>query len=181
MVGRARAGTARAQTSRQVRRRCERELRRLDVPRPFDIVALCESVAHRRGRRMQIHRVHSLPGPCGWWLAVEDADHVYVEAGTSPLHQTLIILHELSHMLLDHRCDDGIETMFPLTGRAAGHFLARSDFEPREEREAELLASLILADAGWEPRAEPSSADAPAEAAAILDRLSRAFGPQSPG
>jgi hypothetical protein len=180
MVGRARAGTARAQTSRQVRRRCERELRRLDVPRPFDIVALCESVAHRRGRRMQIHRVHSLPGPCGWWLAVEDADHVYVEAGTSPLHQTLIILHELSHMLLDHRCDHAIDSMFPLTGRAAGHFLARSDFEPQEEREAELLASLILADAGWEPRAEPSAADAPAEAAAILERLSLAFGPQSP-
>jgi hypothetical protein len=168
-----------AGSARQVRRRCESELRRLDIPRPFEIAALCDAVAHRRGRPMHIHRVERLPGPCGWWLEAEDADHVYVEAGTSPLHQTLIILHELSHMLLEHRSDAAIDAMFPLTGRAAGHFLARSDFEPREEHEAELLASMILADAGWEARAEPSAADAPAEVAAILDRLSRAFGPQA--
>jgi hypothetical protein len=161
-----------------VRRRCEKQLRLLDVPRPFDVSALCESVAQSRGRPVLVHRVPYSVGPCGWWAATAEADHIYVQADASVLHQQLIILHELSHMLLEHRADDALADLFPLTDAAAARILARSGYEQVQEQEAELLASLILADAGWDGTPSVVLSGVPADASVVVERLAQAFGPQ---
>ncbi|MFD5553794.1 hypothetical protein ACFWIA_08130 [Streptomyces sp. NPDC127068] len=80
----------------------------LEIPVPFTIEKLCESIALRRGRPIYIHAIEheglADKVPCGVWIALEDADHVFVENATSPLHRAHIILHELCHMLLGHSC-----------------------------------------------------------------------------
>jgi hypothetical protein len=44
------------------------------------------------------------PGiPCGLWIGTADVNYIYHEEGTTPCHQTHIALHELAHMLLNHR------------------------------------------------------------------------------
>ncbi len=80
----------------------------LDIPVPFTIEKLCQSIASRRGRPIHIHAIEhkgaSNKLPCGAWIALENADHIFVENATSPLHRSHIILHELCHMLLGHSC-----------------------------------------------------------------------------
>ncbi|QMU67284.1 hypothetical protein [Streptacidiphilus sp. P02-A3a] len=80
----------------------------LDIPVPFTAEKLCESIASGRGRPIHIHAIEhegsSNKAPCGAWIALDKADHIFVENATSPLHRSHIILHELCHMLLGHSC-----------------------------------------------------------------------------
>lgn len=80
----------------------------LEIPIPFTVEKLCASIAAMRGRPIHIQameRVSSASStPCGAWIALDDADHIFVEDATSPLHRAHIILHELCHMLLGHSC-----------------------------------------------------------------------------
>ncbi|MFJ8442816.1 hypothetical protein [Kitasatospora griseola] len=80
----------------------------LDIPVPFTVEKLCDSIAARRGRPIHIHAIEhegsSNDVPCGAWIALENSDHIFVENATSPLHRSHIILHELCHMLLGHSC-----------------------------------------------------------------------------
>ncbi|MFD8783769.1 hypothetical protein [Kitasatospora sp. NPDC059599] len=80
----------------------------LDIPLPFTIEKLCDSIASTRERPIRIHAIEhegsSSKAPCGAWIALERADHIFVENATSPLHRSHIILHELCHMLLGHSC-----------------------------------------------------------------------------
>ncbi|WP_055587055.1 ImmA/IrrE family metallo-endopeptidase [Streptacidiphilus griseoplanus] len=109
---------------------------RLEIPHPFSIEQLCDNLAAIRGRPIHIHAMerqsatHS--SPCGVWIALEDADHIFVEEATSPLHRVHIILHELCHMLLGH-------SSLPGEDRLSGEEM---------EREAE-EAALALAAAAW--------------------------------
>ncbi len=51
-------------------------------------------------------------GACGLWLGTDNADYVFYEARTAPLHREHIILHEIGHVLCDHHrsiTDDGHE------------------------------------------------------------------------
>ena len=131
----------------RVRRRCEEQLSRLDIPRPLDVLALCQQVSRERGRAIEVHQdAGRETGPCGWWVATTDTDHIYVKAESRPVQRELIILHELSHILLDHGAAPFLDETFPLTGGAARHMLARSRYDDVQEQEAELLASLILAE-----------------------------------
>ena len=133
-----------------VRRRCEEQLRRLEIPRPLDVLALCRKVSRERGRPIEVHHVAEQTGPCGWWVATADTDHIYVLAGARPVQRELIILHELSHILLDHGAAPFLAETFPLTGGAARRMLARSRYDDVQEQEAELLASLILTEGNLE-------------------------------
>ncbi|MFB7947969.1 hypothetical protein ACFC6L_23985 [Kitasatospora phosalacinea] len=80
----------------------------LEIPSPFTIEKLCDSIAEQRGRRIHIHAIEhegaANSAPCGAWIAMENSDHIFVESATSPLHRDHIILHELCHMLLGHSC-----------------------------------------------------------------------------
>jgi hypothetical protein len=124
----------------------------IDIPDPFDVQVLCDRIAVQRGRPLYLHSVPGVSGtdaPCGVWIATENADHIFHEAATSPLHQDHIILHEIGHMLLGHRSIlDGVQTdgggLFPdIDPATVVSLLTRASYGTEDERDAERLAGLI--------------------------------------
>jgi Zn-dependent peptidase ImmA (M78 family) len=83
-------------------------------------------------------------GEYGLWLATTDGrDFVFFDEQTAAVHQWQIIAHELAHMLLGHTTAVvGSET--PIS--VAGFVLRRSQHAGRQERDAELLATLLQAE-----------------------------------
>lgn len=138
----------------RVRRRCEDRLRRMRLPDPFDLAALCRKVSAERGRALH---VRGIPGPatrarpCGIWVATDKDDWIFVDQETSPLHRQHIVLHELAHMLCGHNAaalpeNEMLGRLFPdLSPDMVKTVLSRGSYHSEHEREAELLASLILA------------------------------------
>lgn len=172
--------------SRDRHRRCERVAASVPLPWPFDLQGLCDRVAALRDRPLCLAFVADLVaggGPCGMWLATDDADVVVVEANTSALHQEQIVLHELAHMLCDHGEEAGVADPALPAGLVPGvseetvrRMLGRSDFTEPEEREAELVATMLAE----RIRVRRSSPDP--EATVTLQRIARSFGaPASSG
>lgn len=132
---------------RRIRRRCTALLRDLPMPVPFDARALCEKVAERRGRPIRLVPMTGLGGVCGLVVATGETDLIFYEQVTTPPHQEHIILHELSHLLCDHdraASDLAVEHLLPdLDPRMVRRVLGRAGYSSVEEREAELLASMI--------------------------------------
>jgi len=130
-----------------LRRRCEDRLRGLRVPSPFDLDVFCDEVAARRGRPLLRQAVPGLSAdaPCGLWVSTDRADHVFYDPGTSPLHAEHIVLHELAHILSGHSSDDGtLARLFPdLDPAVVRRALGRVSYTTAQEREAEMMASLI--------------------------------------
>jgi len=88
-------------------------------------------------------------GPCGVWLALAEGDYIFYESDTSQLHREHIILHELGHLLCDHRPTEVIDgkvltqllpTLDPTVVRRV---LGRTTYSAVEEQEAEVVASLV--------------------------------------
>ncbi|WP_143466999.1 ImmA/IrrE family metallo-endopeptidase [Lentzea kentuckyensis] len=123
--------------------------RGLVLPSPFDIVELCARVSRRRRRRIVLAPMPlSALGPCGLWLAGEQADIICYEQDTSELHQEHIILHELGHILHDHQGAETLNALLPdLSGATLRIMLARQHdaFSAKAEREAEQFAYAVLA------------------------------------
>jgi hypothetical protein len=164
---------------RRLRRRCEVRLRLLDLPVPFDVRTFCDALGVRRRRPIRLCPVTSQAGPCGVWAAGAEADYIFYEQATSPLHQEHIILHEASHLLCGH-CpapvseEECSRLLFPdLDAEMVRRVLGRADYSADEEQEAELLASLILKRAGRDKPPQARTADP--EVAALLDRLEAAL------
>ncbi len=144
---------------RRVRRRCRAIVKRLTLPQPFTLEAFRACVAEQRGRPLHLHELPPVAagGPCGVWIATADADHVWVEAGTSALHRTHITLHEIGHMLAGHTLLDSAyatRLMPDLGADAVAKMLARTSYSTEQERIAETLATLIA------QRAEAPAANA---------------------
>ena len=131
----------------------------LDIPSPFDLAEFTARLERQRNRPIRLCPFKAGPGvPCGVWIATADADYVYHEQGTTRFHVNLIALHEIAHMLLGHH---GRPMWQNLASQVAPDvhpelvrlILGRSAYALPEEREAETLASLILARATSWPRA----------------------------
>ncbi|GAA0581973.1 hypothetical protein GCM10010172_78780 [Paractinoplanes ferrugineus] len=152
-----------------LRRRSEHRLRGIRVPMPFDLDAFCGEVAARRGRPLIRRPVAGLSAeaPCGLWIATDRADHVFYDPGTSPLHAEHIVLHELAHILSGHSGVDGsIARLFPdLDPATVRRMLGRAGYPTAQEREAEMMASLIR-----------GRSTAPRRATTTLARVADAFG-----
>lgn len=122
-------------------------MRGIRVPSPFDLDAFCDEVAARRGRPLLRHPVPGLSeeAPCGMWVGTDRADHVFYDPGTSPLHAEHIVLHELAHILSGHSgADAGLARLFPdLDPATVRRVLGRVSYTNAQEREAEMIASLI--------------------------------------
>jgi hypothetical protein len=155
-----------------LRRRCERRLRGVRIPQPFDLDAFCREIEARRGRRLLRQAVPGLSthAPCGLWIGTREADHVFYDPGTSPLHAEHIVLHELAHILSGHnllagRDGDGpLARLFPdLDPAAVTRILGRVGSTTVQEREAEMMASLIRGRSALPPRT-------------TLGRVAHAFG-----
>lgn len=182
---------------RKLRRYCEAKLADLAIPSPFDLDAFCAALGRDRGRPVVLVPI-ALPGraPCGMWAVTDDADYIFVQKQTSPLHQALIGLHEVSHLLFGHtgsdagggtsggaqragaeragaeRAGNRIDPVFApnLDPETVRYMLRRTHYSAAAERQAELLASLILSQVGaWTP-AEPAR-PLPPEVGELVDRL----------
>ncbi|MEU8891112.1 toxin [Streptomyces sp. NPDC048442] len=167
-----------------LRRRCERLLAEAGVPDHCSVDELCDHLSKRRERPiallpMQV-RQH---GPGGLWLACAGVDVILYDPDTSRSHQNHIVTHELAHILCEHRTagtgagtdDHSMHALFPdLDPELVRGMLGRSFYTDPQEREAEMIASLIL------KRARPRSADPspalPGETAAIIRRIERTIG-----
>ena len=146
-----------------LRRRCERRLRGVRIPQPFDLDAFCREVESRRGRPLLRRAVPGLSShaPCGLWVGTPEADHVFYDPGTSPLHAEHIVLHELAHILSGHGID---AALFPdLDPATVTRMMARVAYTTVQEREAEMMASLIRGRSARPPRT-------------TLGRVAHAFG-----
>ena len=117
---------------------------------PFDVESFCTVLSERRGRPIVLHPAASGAGPYGLWAAGPSTDVIFYEEATSPLHQEHIILHEVSHLLCGHEPapvteDEVAELLFPhLKRETIQRVLRRGGYSTDEEREAEIMASLIV-------------------------------------
>jgi hypothetical protein len=164
---------------------------RIAVPRPFQLAEFCAGVAAERGRPLRLVPLENTAGqdlPCGLWLGLDEVDLVFYEAGAAPILKTQIVLHEISHMLLDHTTPEAADpaeraelAARALADRAADAelglrtdrvlaLLGRSGYSSRQEADAESLATLLL------ERATRAGRGSGAPAAQVLARLDDAFG-----
>jgi len=125
-------------------------LRTIELPDPFTIDAFRTALSRERGRPI---RLASMPdgaeSPCGVWISTADADWVFHKVTTSSLHQEHIILHELAHMIFDHKTvrgspEDLHARLLPdLDPQVVASTLARMSYSSEQEQQAEMLAGLI--------------------------------------
>ncbi|SCF29264.1 protein of unknown function [Micromonospora purpureochromogenes] len=138
-------------TLNRLRKRCEQLLTALKVPEPFDIRALCQVLGQRRGRPIHLVPI-KLPARtvCGMFVPTGDFDAIFFEQNTSPLHQMLIIGHELGHLIAGHQTTEVLDPeasrmLLPdLDPQLVQRSLGRSNYAAAEEREAEMIGSLLL-------------------------------------
>ncbi len=132
-------------------RRCERVASAVRLPDPFDVTTLFAEVAAMRGRPIELVALETRPGaPCGVLAATDRADYVFYTRDTSPLHQLHILLHELGHLLCGHvegevRPETLAEVLMPsLSADLVRRVLGRTTYAREQEKEAELVASLLM-------------------------------------
>jgi hypothetical protein len=140
--------------ARRLRKRCWAIVRRLHLPDPFSVPALCDSISAQRGRALYLHPLEKsesvLDMPCGMWVATDVADHIFFEQQTSTFHQEHIIVHELGHMICGHTIAMlGDEFDSVVAGGDTGdevvqQALLRASYNTEQEQEAELVATLLL-------------------------------------
>ena len=163
---------------RALKRQCESRVKDLNLPVPFDLRAFCDSLAARRGRPVELRPVVTHAGPWGLWAASDSTDYIFYESDTSPLHQEHIILHELSHLICGHQPvsatqKDLLSELFPdLSPDTVRRVLGRIAYSRAEEREAEMLASVLLERiSARRPRGAPPGAALGSREAEVIDRL----------
>ena len=162
---------------RELRRRCRRTLRALDIQPPLQVDVLCQRLGERRNRPIRLLAYPlSVPGPFGLWIAASTADHILYQLETSKVHQDHIILHEVGHILADHQSDDTDEEFWALampniSPDAIRRALRRTSYDEEHEREAELVATIILEWASVLDRVAPRPVEDPS-----LARVQSALG-----
>ncbi|MEU9982237.1 ImmA/IrrE family metallo-endopeptidase [Streptomyces sp. NPDC050856] len=148
-----------------------------------DITAICEQVSRRRDRDIRLTSMElEDPSLHGLWIAVPTMDIIVYQADTSRSHQEHIIAHEIAHILCGHDFDGAPKRSVPtdlfpdLDPELVRRSLQRSLYSDRDEQEAEMMASLILARAR---RDADTSLDLPALApdlATVMARVESVIG-----
>jgi hypothetical protein len=111
---------------------------------------MCARLARHRGKPVILtpHPI-PVPGPFGVWLSTSRADHIIYQEQTTRQHQVHIILHEVGHLIADHRSDeqddDLLQTLYPhLSPGVVRRALRRTSYDSTQEREAETVATIVL-------------------------------------
>ncbi|MEU1779088.1 toxin [Streptomyces abikoensis] len=135
----------------RLRRDYEARLAELMLPAPCGIQELADRLSEQRGRPLHLIPIAMRAAqPCGLWIAADAADFVIFEARTTRPHQDHIIAHELAHIMCGHRSSSSLDDatarlVFPdLDPELVRDMLQRTNYSDAQEREAELMASLIL-------------------------------------
>ncbi len=126
------------------------------LPEPFDAEAFVASLAANRRRPIELMPVSAPEGaPCGLLMSTERADYILYPTNTTALHRRHILLHEVGHLLCGHTGPDGgadgvaidaaagRQLMPNLSPELVRRVLGRTTYTEVEEREAELVASLL--------------------------------------
>ncbi|MCJ0873281.1 MULTISPECIES: hypothetical protein [unclassified Streptomyces] len=152
-------------TERTLRKRCRSILRELGITAPLRVPELCRLLGEHRGRPIRLVPYSlPVPGPYGLWIAGAQADFIFYQKETSQAHQDHIVLHEVGHILADHGSDESEDAVWQevlpdLSIEVINRALRRTSYAEEREREAELVATIIL------------------EWASVLDRVT----PRAPG
>lgn len=167
---------------RRLRRRCARLIRDIKVPVPFDAETLCAGVGARIGRPIRLLAV-AMPaeGPSGMVISGTRTHYLCYDNGTRPLHQQHIIAHELGHLIAGHVSDRAVDfepagaLLSTLDPAMVRQVLARDPgYGSREEREAEVIADLLLRRAhAWSPE---RTWNVPTDAVDVVARIERSLG-----
>lgn len=143
---------------RRLRRQCRKVIAQITLPEPFSARELCNHLAAERERPLHVLALPTptVPGtPSGMWLVAERGDYIFFDAQTSPLHQEHIIVHEIGHMVCDHRSAGGDHSLYRYVDIAdpesVRQVLPRIQYSDEQEQEAEMIASLVLEAAGRLP------------------------------
>lgn len=132
-----------------LRKRCAARIRDLPIPNPFDVQIFSTFIAERHGRPIVLQPIALHGVVSGAWAAMESIDIVFYEQHATPFHQQHIILHELGHILCEHRgfaiTEEGLRSL-PLADVPIERLrtLQSHPYSDEDEQEAEVLASLIL-------------------------------------
>jgi hypothetical protein len=152
--------------------RCRHTVEKLELPDPFDVEAFIASLARERGRPIDLMPVTAQPNlPCGLVITTDHADWIVYRADTTAVHRQHILLHEAAHLVCGHAEADLMGGAGAEAGTSAGtgteagigagaaaasslmphlspdlirSVLGRTVYSEPDEREAELVASLIL-------------------------------------
>lgn len=118
--------------------------------RVADVAALCSVIGTQRGRPIHLEVVRLPPDLSGLWLPGASEDYIFSSWDTVPAQRGQVILHELAHVLYGHRAlvadaEALLRVQLPLLDSdAIRRKLGRSRYDTRSEREAEMLATLIV-------------------------------------
>jgi hypothetical protein len=136
---------------RRLRPDTQRNVESLSLHGCRSVAQLCENVADRRARRLELLPI-GLRGTNvhGMLVVTQDADFIVYDQDAPVYHQQHVQLHEISHLLYGHLDEaDGLRgeqlhVRFPeLELLGAIKVLQRSDYDDHMERQAETLASAL--------------------------------------
>ncbi|MDD0856767.1 hypothetical protein NHF46_01010 [Arthrobacter alpinus] len=91
--------------ARQIHRAVRGAIRELDLGEYPDLQSIQSLIEARSGLPIIIREMPTLDRHdlCGLWLHCEDCDYVLHAPELTVWHRQLIILHEFSHMILNHQ------------------------------------------------------------------------------
>ncbi|NUP47963.1 MAG: hypothetical protein HOW97_11715 [Catenulispora sp.] len=130
-------------------RRCRAVVDRLVLPDPFDAESFIGMLARERGRPIELIPLPFRPDrPCGLLVSTHRADVIIYSSDTTAMHRQHILLHEAAHLVRGHDGGPGSATgsgvLLPhLSPALIRSVLGRTVYNEPQEREAELIASLI--------------------------------------
>lgn len=130
-------------------RRCRAVVDRLSLPDPFDAESFIGMLARERGRPIELIPLPFRPDrPCGLLVTTLRADVIIYSNDTTATHRQHILLHEAAHLLRGHdrgpAAAAGPAMLLPhLSPALIRTVLGRTGYSEPQEREAELIASLI--------------------------------------
>jgi hypothetical protein len=134
----------------RLRAQCEERVGALHLPHRCTTRDLRDAVAALRGKPIVLKPLKTLgllDAPCGMRLETAEADLLFYEVGTSPLHQNHILAHEISHIICDHPgtlelTDDAIDAI-GFSPTMVQRMSGRTSYTTEDEREAEVMATVI--------------------------------------
>ena len=163
------------------REQCQDLVKNLDIPDPWDFGVFCKLLQERRGRPLEVLHILQVRAGCpnGLFIRSDTVDRIYTVEGTTPYHREHIALHEVGHLLLEHR-ECGLDvmelapTLFPhLDPALVRMVLGRSEYSDPQEQQVEYFASLVLARV--DERRTPRMVEDP-DVAEVLGRLEASWG-----
>lgn len=156
-------------------------IRRLDYDfRHFTLDHFIAHLIERRQRDIILTAFFSKPNFHGAWLREETADYVFYNTAAHPVHQVHSILHELGHIVLDHRGVPLEDALPPALWaalnrrRAVGRLRQLGIQQSPEDREAEAFVRLAQREIMFAHRLEQLTARTSSIDA--LERFTRSLG-----